>query len=159
MYIFLLLSLLVSTVSCQKLEDGWKGIQPLKTRKSAVEKMFGKPDIDDNGYHGYRFDGGFIQVNYSTAPCKENQYNRGKYNIESEIVLDYTVNLHNGIRLSELKFDREAYRKEESSQGSNLYVRRDNSIWITTFLERGQEYAVRIDFRAGNLESAKRKCP
>lgn len=157
--ILIVLSALSASSQGQSLEDGWLGILPLMTTKEDVEKKLGKPKIDENGYHGYRFEGGFIQVNYSTAPCKANPYNRGKYNIESDTVLDYTVNLHDGVRLSELKFDREAYRKEESTHGGNLYIRRDNSIWITTFTEGGQEYAVRLDFRAGNLESAKWRCP
>lgn len=161
MYIFLLMTLLISTSSCQRLEDGWRGIQPLKTRKAQVEKILGKPEIDDNGYHGYRFDGGFIQVNYSTAPCEENQYKRGKYKIQSGTVLDYIVNLHEGVKLSELKFERGSYYKETSIHGGDLvyYIRRDNSIWITAFVQNGEEYAGRISFRAGNSDSEKHKCP
>lgn len=157
--ILIVLSALSTSSQGQSLEDGWLGILPLVSTKEDVEKKLGKPKTDENGYHGYRFDGGFIQVNYSTAPCKENQYNRGKYNIESDTVLDYTVNIHEGVRLSALTFDREAYRKQESSHGGKLYVRRDNSIWITAFIEGGQEYVARLDFRAGNLQSAKHRCP
>lgn len=68
-YALFLTVFLNSIVSCQTIEEGWKGIKPLKADKTSVEKLLGKPEIDNNGYHGYRTDGAFIQVNYSTLPC------------------------------------------------------------------------------------------
>lgn len=162
MGVHVLVLFLVAAASCQTLEDGWKGIQPLRTGKTKVEKILGNPKvIDDNNYHGYRADGVFIQVNYSTAPCAENQYNRGRYNIPADTVLDYVVNLHTRIKLSDLKFEKAEYYRETDHHSSNLvyYTRRDNSIRITAVVQDDGEYAGRISFMAGNSESQKHKCP
>lgn len=161
MYSLLLVIALVSTVSCQTIEDGWKGVKPLKTDKAAVEKLFGKPEVvDDNDYHGYRTDGAFIQVNYSTAPCKENQYNRGKYNVPADTILDYTVNFKDRIKFSDLKVDKEKYNKEMDGHVGDLvyYTSRDNSIRITAIVQNEAEYVGKISFRATKSDSEKFQC-
>lgn len=96
MYILLFIMFLNLIVSCDTIEDGWKGIKPLKTDKISVNKLLGTPEIDDNEYHRYTSDEAFVRVNYSTAPCKDNQYKRGEYNIAQDTVLDYYVVIKKG---------------------------------------------------------------
>ncbi|MCY7348151.1 MAG: hypothetical protein LH614_18315, partial [Pyrinomonadaceae bacterium] len=88
----------------QTVEDGWKGIKPLKTDKTAVDKILGKPEMDDNNYQRYSTDEAFVRVNYSTVPCKDNQYKRGEYNIAKDLVWDYYVVLDNIVKLSDFKY-------------------------------------------------------
>src|SRR4029079_1339768 len=99
----------------QSVEDGWKGIRPIVATKSEVQKAFGKPSvIDDNNYYGYRTEDAFIQVNYSTEPCKENRYGRGKFKIAIDTVLSYDVHFRKAVKLSDLNFDRSKYGKDTS---------------------------------------------
>src|SRR5688572_29377279 len=112
MYIFLLLSLLVSTVSCQKLEDGWKGIQPLKTRKSAVEKILKAPEASmSSGYVGYSTEVAYLRVTYAEAPCSDAPFGRGEFNVPENTVIHYTVQIRKSIEFSEVEFAKEKYTR------------------------------------------------
>ncbi len=121
MKVFVLILLLNSVVLCQTIEDGWKGIKPLETNKTKVDKLLGKPEIDDNGYYNYRTDEAFIQVNYSENPCSKDNYGRGKYTVAKDTVLSYWVHLKEGIKLSEFNFDREKYYKDTSGDLKSSY--------------------------------------
>lgn len=96
------------------IESGWKSIKPLITDKAFVNKLLGTPKIDENNYHNYLTEEAFVQVNYSSTPCKNNQYGRGKFNVLQDRVLDYTVRLKKPIKLDEFNFEREKYIKDTS---------------------------------------------
>ena len=136
-------------VKQSSIEDGWKGIKPLKTNKVEVSKLLGTPEIDDNDYHNYRTDEAFVRVNYSTAPCQKSDFGRGKFNIPKEIVLDYVVHIKELVKLSEFKFEREKYIKDTSGDVENnvLYVNEREGIIISVHIQEGTEYAGTIYFR------------
>ena len=158
---FLFIIMLVSTVSCQTLENGWKGIKPLRTDKTTVEKILGEPEIDENGYHGYRVGSVFVQVNYSSAPCEVDRYQRGKYSVAENTVLDYSVNfLSNELKLSDLTIDRKRYHKETDDhiEGLSHFYNEDDDILITVESQNNIEYVGRIIFRARKAEIKKFLC-
>lgn len=156
--IFILLSNVV--VFSQTIEFGWKGIEPLKTSKVAVNKILGTPEIDDNDYHGYTTDEGFVQVNYSTVPCKDDQYKRGKYNIAQDTVLDYIVNLKEAIKLSEFKYKREKYIKDTSGclLNSALYINEADGIWFNVYIQEEIEYVTKIYYKQNKQDAESLKC-
>src|SRR5258708_21936317 len=94
--------LLVFAIGCDSIEEGWKTIRPLSTTKDSVQKLLGNPEIDENGYYGYVTEDAYVQINYSSAPCKDNQYKRGIFNVPTDTVISYTVNIKKAIQLSEL---------------------------------------------------------
>jgi hypothetical protein len=100
----------------QSIEDGWKGILPFKTDIATVQKLLGQPEIDENGYHGYSGVDAFVQVNYSSEPCREDPkhpgLHRGKYNLPKGVVLDYRVVLRKTIAMPDLKLDLKKYYRE-----------------------------------------------
>lgn len=159
-YILVFILLLNSIVLCQAIEKGWKGIKPLQTNKATVDKLLGTPEINDNGYQNYKTDDAFVQVNYSTAPCEENQYKRGEYNIAQNTVLDYTVRLKERILLSEFNFKRDDYTKDTSGclLSSADYRNEDNSISIGVYIQEGTEYVTDIRFRESNKNIEAFKC-
>ncbi len=55
MYILIVLLLVNSFGFCDTIENGWKGIKPLKTNKVSVNKLLGTPEIDDVGNRNTRF--------------------------------------------------------------------------------------------------------
>lgn len=160
MYISLLIILLSSIVSCQTIEKGWKGIEPLKTDKATVNKLLGTPKVDDNGYHSYTSDETFIQVNYSTAPCQDNQYNRGKYIVVKDTVLDYIVNIKKVVKLSEIKFKREKYKKDTSGDVLDIadYINEEDGVVIGIYIQEGTEYVGAIRFRPSKQNAEAFKC-
>lgn len=160
MRVFLLILGLPLVLACQDIENGWKDIKPLLTNRTAVEKLLGNPRVDDNGYYGYSSNETFIQVNYSTKPCAGDQYNRGRYIISKDTVLDYTVTLKIPIRLSELNFNRELFTKDTGDHLSNVFYlnNRDAGIMITVFTQLDAEYVGSIQFRPTKSDAEKFKC-
>ena len=159
--LFAIASSLAQNLLSQSIEGGWKGIKPLITSKTDVEKTLGKPSvIDDNGYYGYRTEEAFIQINYSTAPCKKNQYNRGKFMIAANTVLSYDVHMKKELTLSDLTFDK--YYKDTSGDVINVwtYYNRDYSIGVTVGTKNGEdtEYVGTIRFAPPKAEAEKLKC-
>ena len=108
----LILSLILfvnSAVFCQKIENDWKIVKPLKTDKAIVDKLWGVPEIENNS-HQYKTDDAHISVLYSTEPCKSDKYNRGEFNIAKDTVLLVIANvkkeflfLNSGLILSHLQ--------------------------------------------------------
>lgn len=160
MYKLLCIFVLAHATFAQSLDDGWKGVRPLLTDKVAVEKTFGNAEIDDNGYHSYRHGGTFIQVNFSSAPCAKDQYNRGEFTVAADTVLGYTVNFSSSILLSELKFDTSSYRKETSDHapGQIHYISDKHSVMISSAIQGSREYVGRIMFKPNVADSKRLKC-
>jgi hypothetical protein len=142
-----------------KIEDGWKGIKPLRTDKKSVEKLLGKPEIDNNGYHGYRTEEAFIRVNYSTLPCQDNQYKRGEYNIPKDTVLNYSVRPQKLTLLSNLNFKKEQYYKDTSGDANSVrLINNEEGITISVQDQEKTEYFSGVDFRPSKDDAEKFKC-
>lgn len=160
MNIFFLIMILSSVTFSQTIEDGWKGIKPLKTSRTEVEKLLGKPEIDDNGYHRYRTDEAFVRVNYSTTGCKDNQYKRGRYNVPEDTVLDYYVVINDFTLLSDLKIKKENYYRDASGDVENnvVYVERADTIIISVHIQQDTEYVGTIYYQPQKEDKELYKC-
>lgn len=160
MYFLCLLIFLSSIYICEPVESGWKNIKPLSTDKASVDKLLGEPKIDDNGYFGYSTEEAFVQVSYSTAPCTENQYGRGEYDVPERTVLRYWVHVKKPLKLSDVKFAREKYFRDTSGhiKDNVLYISREFGVMITVGSQEGVEYIGNIEYRPGSSEEDKHKC-
>lgn len=161
--ITLLLSFTV-LASGQSLEDGWKGILPLRSTKKDVEKTYGPPSrIDDNDYYQYVGDNFSAQVNYSTEPCSGNQYDRGKYNVPKDTVLDIWVYVRGNVLLSTVEFDRSKFVRKPDQELLNLvhYYSSDNAMSISSSIsdKEGNEYFGRVIYRTPPQLASKFTCP
>ncbi len=97
----------------------------LISNKTDVEKAYGKPErIDDNGYYNYRMDDSFVQVNFTTKPCRRNQYDRGKFNVPANTVLDVWVSIKKTILFKDLNYDK-AFDHRDTSLVQRLLLRGD----------------------------------
>jgi len=159
LFVFLVLTIVAHG---QTVEAGWKGILPLISSMGDVEKAYGKAEnIDDNGYHNYRIDDSFIQVSYATEPCQPNQYNRGKFNVPANTVLDVWVTLTKAILLTDLNFDRPKYLRDVSDHTGGIhYIKREMNVMISAGIrdEHGDEYVGRIVYRPAERLKAKLIC-
>lgn len=150
-----------SLVLGSSIEDGWKGIKPLKTDRKTAEKVLGMPEkVTKFGYFNYRTAEFFVHMNYSTAACQESEYNRGKYNVPDGTVLSYSVILTKGIKLNDFKFKREKYTKEIDSEafGSAYYTNGEDSVMLGVYTVNGVEYVGRIWFSPSLADTKKFEC-
>lgn len=161
MSIMFILALVSSTVVFGgKLEDGWKGIKPLRSDVVSVEKILGKPDIDANGFYRYRDGENFVRVNYSTKPCEESMFGRGMYNVPAGTVLNYEVHVDPALKLSDVDFDRAKYYRDTSGDVVErvLYVNGSAGVWITVGVRDGIEYVAGFTFWPSNDDKTRLKC-
>lgn len=163
MFKLLLIMLLSSVGLCSAIEEGWRGIKPLETDKISVDKLLGNPEtIDENGYHNYRTDDAFIQVNYTSARCKhlKDYPERGKYDVEKLTVLSYTVNLKKKFNFSELEFDRKDYVKEFDMglRGNVYYSSVKYGILIYVSVQEENEYLQTLYFNPNEINKEKFRC-
>ena len=147
------------TVLGQTLEDGWKGIKPLRTDKVAVDKLLGKPSIDDNGYAHYEIEGAVIEVNFSACPCLENNYGRGKYNVPKDFVLGYRVFLRKGISISDVSFRREDYHIDTGvDDGSTTYRNHKDGVMIGVEIHGNNTFISGFEFQPSKADAERLKC-
>ena len=142
------------------IEDDWKGIKPLITNKVSVNELLGTPKVDDNDYYGYSSEEAFVQVNYSTAPCEDNQYKRGNFNISKDTVLGYIVHIRQTVKLSEIKFNRGRYKKEldNHSPALAIYHNQKDGIQIIVGIQEKDEYVENIYYRPSKKNAERFKC-
>ena len=159
---FLVFVMTLSLVTyCDSIEDGWKGIKPFHTSRLEVERLLGRPKIDDNGYYRYSTPEADIEINYSSIPCSENRYGRGKFKIPLETVLSYRVLLKARPKVSDLEFDRQIFQRETSGHVLNLasYVNKDSTVSVLVTIETNSDEFVReIDYRPPTTELEKLEC-
>lgn len=164
-FIFLLLFFAVvafSQTNVQKpsIENGWKGIMPLKTDKAFVEKLLGKSrQVDDKGIHSYKTDEALVDVSYSTSPCADDQDKRGRYNVAENTVLGYIVRPFARIKISDFRFKRENYYYSSEDLKRGAYYRNaEDGITIGVHIIEGIEYIAIIGFNPSKQNSNEFKC-
>ena len=54
----LLAMFLVTSMSCQTIEEGWQGIKPLEANRIMIEKLYEKGKPRDTGEYVYRMEAG-----------------------------------------------------------------------------------------------------
>jgi hypothetical protein len=161
MMIQILAFLLFLFYCCDSVEDGYKAIKPLHTSKASVEKLLGKAEIDGNGYYMYSTDDALVRIDYSSVPCTANQYRRGEFDVPRDTVLTYSVLPKNEPKLSEIKFDRDKFRRTSSEHLLNYaaYVNADNSISVRLMIiEARDEVVYEIAYRPIKQDAEKLKC-
>jgi hypothetical protein len=142
------------------IENGWKDIKPFKTNKATVHKLLGTPKVDDNGYEIYNLPDVFVRVNYTTKPCVPNNYGRGEYKVPKNMVLDYSFGLKKKIKITDLKFKRDKYKKVRDTELPNLvhYYGIGLGVDIDSSIEDNIEYVSRFWFRPNIEQNKELKC-
>lgn len=107
-------------------------------------------------------DDSFVQVNFTTKPCRRNQYDRGKFNVPANTVLDVWVSIKKTILFKDLNYDKALYHRDTSGDVQNYvyYFRKDAGIGIGTAIldAQGNEYVGQIDYRPAEKLAVKFAC-
>jgi hypothetical protein len=157
----MLISILIISffISCNSIENGWKGIQPLNTDKNSVNNILGTPKIDQNNFFEYETTEAFIRINYSSGSCIKDYYGRGSYIIARDHVIDYTVRFKKLIKVSDFEFDKDKYsRSEDDTANFAYYTYVDSGIVLHILIKDGTEYVSKIDFMPTKSQRETFKC-
>jgi hypothetical protein len=147
--IFVLIAVFTSLSRCQTLEQGWQDIKALKTTKDQVEKILGSSEADQNGYYRYRTSKEFVEVNYSTAPCADDQYKRGRFRVPQGTVLSYRVHLEEPVSLSSIEYKSERYKQDDSGdlKSGYLLVNNEDGVWIWVSRQKELQLVTGFEFK------------
>lgn len=89
---------------------GWRGIIPLLSTRTDVEKILGPPV--KNNPNVYETENEFVSVVYSGGPCEEGR--EGAWNVSANIVIRLEVESKKTLRVSDLHLDEAKYKKVEN---------------------------------------------
>jgi len=158
--VLILLNLVLVFLSCD-IKQGWKGVKPLETKKSEVEKIFGKPVVEKDGFFGYRTPEAYINIEYTALPCSKSVGGRGSYNVPESTVFNYIVTLTKRRRLSDVDYD--PWQYEKSGDDGHLkdyaaYSNEADGVTIEVSIEDGVEYAGVIHFYPTPANEKKFEC-
>lgn len=159
--IIIILGVILMLFGFCPLENGWKGIKLFQINRVEVEKILGQP-MREGGYTFYKKDKALIRILYSDAPCSYSEKLQGIYNVPKDTVIKYSVILEEGIKLSELEWEKDLYDKFEDPHiiGNISYGNLRDGITFTTYVaEGGVEKVGSIDFDPTKEMVTKYACP
>jgi|SRR5688572_8938159 len=111
----------------------WNGIVPLKSTRSDVEKVLGKPVAASVGKHAafYETAGERVSILYSTGPCTVKPSHG--WNVPELAVIDILVKPHKKPNLVDFKFDMTKFERhgDPEIRGLVYYTNEEDGISIT----------------------------
>ena len=113
----------------------WRGIIPLRTTRSQVRKLLGKPIIGGDGAIDlYELKEGRVHVMYARQPCEERlPADWGNWRVPRDTVVNISIQLHQEIPVRKLRIRNiERYKWYTGDSGATYYHDRT----------RGLEYQV-----------------
>ena len=154
-------SILLIFFCCNPVEDGWKGIRPLRTNFDQVSKSLGKGKTDSDGNFNFVTEDASIHAIFSSAPCTEAGFGRGDYNVPERTILNYVVHMKKLVKFTDLDLDRENYVRDASGDVINsfTYVNKKDGVWISVRIRDDIEYVGTIYYWPTEKDKEKFKCP
>ena len=103
----ILVILSISTAFHQ--EKGWRGIVPLSTSRTEVEKLLGLPKESRGVSSTFRIKDGRVSVFYSDGFCSKGATN--DWNVPPDTVVILTFQPANSMMIADLKLDKSKYER------------------------------------------------
>ncbi len=156
--LILFISFLI-TFNCG-VENGWKEIKVFKTSIKTVEKKLGSSEVNLLG-PAYNTDEALVQVEYSEGNCVNLKSGLGRYSLEKDVVIRYSVHLTKVIYVRDLKRKKHQYEKIEDPHQPDyiFYTSFEKGITITTWFDESEREVVgRIDYFPTKEQYEKHRC-
>lgn len=115
-YLLLLFSVIGSSqtnIKTESIEEGWKAIKPLQTTRAQIESFLTNP-TKNGSQISYETDDALVHITYSKAPCSD--IGSGRYKVSQDTVVNYQVVLKKDIKISELKWKKNLYKRDDDPE-------------------------------------------
>ena len=89
----------------------WRGLVPLHSNQTDVERLLGAPDSSHGSLYTYRTDNESVGVHYSTGTCKPGE---NEWNVPAGVITEFWVNPTPPIIVRGLRLDPHRFQREES---------------------------------------------
>lgn len=134
----------------QQAERGWRGLVPLQSTRSDVERLLGRSE--DQCKCIYRTDDSVVFVEYSKEPCKGNPPG---WNVPADRVLSISVRSQKERKFSELNLDLSKYLKTQDDTFASYYTNNEQGITY----EVPQSGVINVVTYSPSLKDNALRCP
>ncbi len=160
---FVVVTLNVAIV-CQafSLEKGWYGLLPLESDRSKVEAIFGEATGATSSEHRYQNEDVLLRVVYSHEDiCADRARRSSRFDVPVDTVLEYIVVLRNRFPITDLKWEKDLYKKEKSPhvlRRTSYRNVKDGVSFETVTLDDGSEIVESLQFFPSDKLAQKYRC-
>ena len=135
------------SLCCAKLVQGkeWRGIVPLKSTRTDVERLLGKP----NGLGRYEFENERAHIDYAKG-CDQSK--NCLCLVPKDTVISIFVTLESDLKLSELQIDLAKYKKKRSSHLPGIVNFTDKAEGITYTVDEDDDEVMHITYLPRQLD-------
>jgi hypothetical protein len=143
----LLLATSLLLLSDSSYAQGWRGIVPLHSTRSDVERLLGPPKESRGAFSAYKTKDEEVRVSYSIASCKTDK--SANWNVPLGTVIQFTVHPNEHMLVKSLKLDKTKYERELDYHSRNIiyHFNREEGIHISArFFEGEDEFVDSITY-------------
>ena len=117
---------------------GWRGLVPLQSTRTDVERILGAPKESRGVASTYETKDERVLVFYSAGECKESQSNG--WNVPRDTVLNFTVHPHGKLLVDDLNLDKRKYERvaDDHVQGVVYYFSKEDGVRISARLFKNE---------------------
>jgi len=136
--------------------NSWKTLVPLRSTRADVERMFGKAEIPNGGYHLYKFEKEKVFFTYTYGNCVT--HDRG-WNVAADNILEIEIIPQTPLLLAETGFDLKKFRQTESYHPrATIYENQEDGVTISTRILRVAEEVMSIKLQP-SIRELEFACP
>jgi hypothetical protein len=130
--------LLLSVIYTQA--QGWRGIVPLHSTRTDVERLIGLPSDSNKVMAYYYLENETVAIQYITGGCEKGY----EWNVPLETVLTVAVHPKIKPKLSELQIDLTKFKREVNPHIADIvfYVNKEDGIGIETRVNEESVYSI-----------------
>ena len=138
------------------LPNEWRGLVPLRSNRSDVERVLGKPAMPPTAFEIYKTETERVDVLYSDGPC--GSVPSTHWNVAKDIVISLHVIPQKVTSIKSLRLDPKKHIRIQESHPNHWfqYWNQDDGIIVHSILERRIEYLYFIEYRPSKQDEALR---
>ncbi|HYV12680.1 MAG TPA: hypothetical protein VE980_17395 [Pyrinomonadaceae bacterium] len=145
-------------VQTENSPNAWRGLVPLQSTRTDVEKLLGKPVSSRGSIVVYKTDEGEVAVVFSAGKCDLSSSE--SWNVPASVVITIELRPKRRVLIQDLHLDPNKYRRVQQSHPENWFVYRnaEDGFMVETLVYENKEEVVVLTYFPGVKAKALR-CP
>jgi hypothetical protein len=134
----------------------WKGLVPLRSNRSDVERVLGSPAMPPTAFEIYKTETERVDVLYSAGPCSSSH--SANWDVAKDVVISLNVIPQKSTSIRSLSLDPKKYSRIRESHPENWfqYWNRREGVIVHSILQGKMEYLYFIEYGPSAQDEALR---